>query len=140
MNNTIEIYCDGACYPNNPGGAMAYGFVVFKNGTRIHQDYGKCRPHENNTNNRAEYIAVGKALRWLIDNGHVTTNGHRSITVYSDSRLIVNQVNQAWQCHEASLRPYWRRAVELYNRAGCTLQWIPREQNHYADQLTRNVA
>ncbi len=91
------------------------------------------------TNNEAEYHALLKALsiiesKWLTrDKGRLpqTTAPFR---VYSDSKLMVNQVNGDYEVKDAKLRDLWREVNKLRQRIGSiSVEWIPREEN-YAGQ------
>ena len=75
----IKIYTDGAAR-GNPGLA-AVGYIIFRGDKLIKKNVkyiGK------STNNIAEYRAVINALRIAPKN--------KEITLYSDSKLIVNQI------------------------------------------------
>ena len=81
-DDILEIYTDGACR-NNPGkGAGAFLFVL--NGEIIKQEsiyFGHV------TNNQAEYKALINALEKAIEFKKY------KIKVFSDSQLLVNQMN-----------------------------------------------
>jgi ribonuclease HI len=78
----VIIYTDGACIGNpGPGG---YG-AVLKFGSRVKEMSGGFRL---TTNNRMEIMAAIVALRAL--------NKKCSVTLYSDSQLLVNSIEQGW--------------------------------------------
>ena len=90
--NIYYIYTDGASR-GNPGPA-AYGFVFLKEDVLIHQKssfIGKA------TNNTAEYLAIINALKDAIK----YTNGH--IKVFSDSQLVVCQINGLYRVNNSHL-------------------------------------
>lgn len=78
----VEIYTDGACSGNpGPGG---YGTIL---------KYGKhtkelSAGYTHTTNNRMELMAIIKGLEALKESCEVT--------VYSDSRYIVDAINKGW--------------------------------------------
>jgi ribonuclease HI len=79
----IHIYTDGACRGNpGPGG---YGIVMLYKGNRKELSAG----YRLTTNNRMELLAVIVALQKLktID---------IPITVYSDSKYVVDAINLGW--------------------------------------------
>ena len=79
---TVEIYTDGACSGNpGPGG---YG-VILKSGT---QQREISAGFKKTTNNRMEMRAVIEGLRLLKEPCQVT--------VYSDSRYLVDAVQKGW--------------------------------------------
>jgi ribonuclease HI len=123
----LQLWTDGAARPTNPGPA-GIG-VVGKMGGRtvleIAEYIGKT------TNNVAEYQAVVAALRRAVDMG-VTR-----VLLRSDSKLVVNQVNQRWQCRDESLIPLLGRVRGLAQRFETfAIEWIPRELNREADGLS----
>lgn len=83
------------------------------------------------TNNEGEYLALLLCLQELRD------MGIEDVAVYSDSELIVHQVNSEL---DPSYTPYYSRykpsfkngakkAVELMKLVRATLSWLPREEN-----------
>jgi ribonuclease HI len=84
--------------------------------------------------NISEYAAVRHALIWLKVNGWTD----HAITVYSDSQLIINQLSGKWQTLEPrlmSLRDKTRETAKAFPKVH--YQWIPREANKEADQLSK---
>ena len=62
------------------------------------------------------------------------------ISVFSDSKLVVEQINGAWKVRDPDLRGPWQECQDsLRALRNCNLkaviQWIPRERNSRADQL-----
>jgi ribonuclease HI len=82
----LEIYCDGAVL-DNPGGPGGWGFVARRVGEIIHRAHGSLF---GKSNNQAEYQAVIEALKWIEAAG--LTWG--LVTIYSDSQLVINQINR----------------------------------------------
>jgi ribonuclease HI len=87
MSLLIEVYFDGLCQPVNPCGIACYAFVVKSDGKTIHSDYGlAAEPFSKDaTNNVAEYMALVKALKWLLANNLNTGK----VEIKSDSQLVV---------------------------------------------------
>ena len=78
----VEIYTDGACSGNpGPGG---YG-TILKYGPHEKEISGAC---ENTTNNRMELMAAIKGLEHL--------NEPCKVTLYSDSRYLVDAMTKGW--------------------------------------------
>lgn len=132
----MELYCDGLCEPQNPGGHATWGFVATDDaGQEVHAACGYIGHGPGMTNNVAEYTAVIEALKWAY------TAGHRGFTVKTDSQLVVNQVRGEWQVKAAHLDALVARvrnglaACEAANR----ITWVPREQNARADALSRQA-
>ena len=84
----------------NPGPAGA-GFVI-EVGDEIVCRGGKFIPSA--TNNVAEY----EAFIWGLEN--VAALGHRHVTVYADSELLVKQINGQYRVKSEGLKPLFVRA------------------------------
>jgi ribonuclease HI len=86
------------------------------------------------THNVAEYHALIEGLMLA------RTHGIEHIRVYTDSELVVDQVNGVSAAREAHLRELLEVASDL--RAGFKsfrISWVPREWNAEADQLVRDA-
>ena len=82
------------------------------------------------TNNESEYEALiaGLSLAHQL--------GAENIQVYSDSQLIINQVQGEYQAKDDSMIQYLAVAQRLISKfKSCKLTQIPREQNSQADAL-----
>lgn len=95
----IEAVVDGASRGQGTGavGEAAIGVIIYKNRKIISQF---ARGLGRRTNNEAEYEAVLTALVIL------RAGGFDDPVIYSDSTVVVNQVNGTWQCHTPELIPY----------------------------------
>ena len=122
MPDKITIYTDGACSGNpGPGG---YG-TVMQYGERRNELSGGFR---KTTNNRMELLAVIEGLRAL--------NRPCEVTVYSDSKYIVDAVNKGWakrwkasgwkrNKRERALNPdMWAELLKLLDAHKVTLRWV----------------
>lgn len=122
MTDKIIIHTDGACSGNpGPGG---YGAVM---------QYGKHRNElsggfRRTTNNRMELLAVIEGLQLL--------NRPCEVTVFSDSKYIVDAVNKGWaerwqangwkrNKREKALNPdLWAKLLKLLDTHDVSLQWV----------------
>lgn len=131
------VFTDGSCEGNpGPGG---WGVVHVENGVIVHEKWG----HDpDTTNNRMELRALIEAYRLLPNDAR--------ITIYSDSRLCVDTINE-WAAQWE--KRGWRRKTgpiknlelvqELYALARAhprvTLKWIKAHDgslwNEYVDAL-----
>lgn len=97
MKKNISIYTDGACSGNpGPGG---YGLVAIDGTDK--EIFRDSNGYRKTTNNRMEILAAAKALELISNTCPVTDQSDRreidiKITVYSDSQLVVNTMNQGW--------------------------------------------
>jgi ribonuclease HI len=126
----IEAYTDGRAEPNP--GLGTYGYVIYKEGRRVHSEHGLAGREV--TNNYAEYFCLVKALERL--------SAHRDeeITVFSDSRLLVNQMEGKWRFKRGTYGEKYLEAKELAKGfSKLRFEWVPRERNSEADELT-NIA
>jgi len=86
------------------------------------------------TNNVAEYSGLIAGLTAAAE------LGARRVDVRMDSKLVVEQMSGRWQVKHEGLRDLAREAVALRGRFDAvTFQWIPREQNRYADRLANEA-
>ena len=140
----IEAYCDGCCEPMNPGGTAAYGAVILKDGKQIWSDSRIFRPikgHEKETsNNVAEYLGFQAILLYLLKEGL----NEETITVRGDSRLVICQMfvacgyRKKWRILDGYYIQIAQRCKELLTRfPRIRGEWIPREQNVLADELSK---
>jgi ribonuclease HI len=65
----ITIYFDGLCYPKNPGGVAAYGYLVYRDEELLWKGFGGVGQGRGMTNNVAEYEGLKAAALWLVDEG-----------------------------------------------------------------------
>jgi ribonuclease HI len=173
------IYCDGACEPKNPGGVATAGWGIFPDQpnpedsfSHLHSTFvpiaqeaqvvrdGRGNNDPKATNNFAEYCALGRALRFLKDQGW--KGG--SIQVYTDSKLLTNQISTKWRCNKEHLKELRARIWELLEQLELInvnreiwgsiddtgiddelgpgkfqIKWIPRDQNEFADELSKRA-
>ncbi|HVC26856.1 MAG TPA: ribonuclease HI family protein [Nitrososphaerales archaeon] len=126
----IEVYTDGRAEPNP--GLGTYGYVVYEDGRRTHSDYGLAG--RGVTNNYAEYLCLIKALE------NLAARRDEEITVFSDSTLLVNQMEGRWKFKGGNYSEKYLKAKELAGGfSRLRFEWIPREKNSEADELT-NIA
>jgi len=131
---TTTIYVDGCCEPVNPSGYACFGWTALDDdGSEIMFDYGLLLSGDGATNNLAEYGALVKALRWA------KAEGLRGVQIYSDSQLMVNQVNDTWMCNKELLIKARDVARRVMAEVEATLTWVPRQQNERADELSRQA-
>jgi len=81
------------------------------------------------TNNELEYEAIIAALE-LCENGD---------SIYSDSKLCVEQIIGNFKIRQAHLEPYATRAKKILETKKVTITWIPRERNLAGKYLEKKV-
>ena len=122
---TATAHIDGASR-GNPGPA-AYAVVLKQPGKPVILD---SEPLGTATNNVAEYTALVRALELAADQG-VT-----ALAVFSDSELLVKQMNGEYRVKSPDLQDLYAEAKDLRSKfARVTIAHVRREQNAEADRL-----
>jgi phosphoribosylglycinamide formyltransferase-1 len=126
----ITVYIDGGSR-GNPGPAAASFILADHNGTQLQ---AKASFLGQTTNNVAEYTAIVKALEAA---KHI---GAKQLTVFSDSELLVKQINGQYKVKSEQIRPLFRQAINLINKFGdCKVKHITRDKNKQADELVNQA-
>ena len=131
----IQVYFDGLCQPCNPKGIACYAFLVKKEQNIIHSEYGfAAEPYSADaTNNVAEYIAIIRALEWLLANNYE----NEKIMIKGDSQLVVSQIKRKFKVKATTIIPLYHKVMFLISKfTNIQFEWIPREQNKEADRLS----
>lgn len=127
----LSAYCDGACRVSNPG-ICSCAWVLY-DGDVERWFGGAYLGPELHTNNYAEYQGLLRLLRYLYEQEVY------GVTIYCDSALVVNQVNDLWDVNEPSLLPFWREAYGLRVKGGHLLKLVKGHAdtsgNNRADEL-----
>lgn len=122
----VRIHIDGAAR-GNPGPAGVGVFIIGPDGAvaeRLHRGIGEA------TNNVAEYRALLLALE------RAEALGYTDIEVFSDSELLVRQIQGRYQVRHPALKELYAVARERIGRLRrFGVQHVPREQNAEADAL-----
>jgi len=86
------------------------------------------------TNNQAEYYGMIKALERARD------LGINKINLFSDSQLVVNQMNGIYKVKNQELAPLHKQLKELANSfEGISFDYVPRELNKIADKEVNRI-
>ena len=108
----ISIYVDGAGGTNS-----GYGYYVKETGESFYEK----KP--NITNNQAEYMAIIAAL-----NKFVGTDDE--VTIFSDSKNTVSQLNHEYAINNEQLKELAREAWPIISKyPQLKITWIPRSEN-----------
>jgi len=122
---TWQIHIDGAAR-GNPGPA-ACAVVISRPGE---PDWEESICLGRTTNNIAEYTALVRALERAEE-----LHGKR-LAIFSDSELLVKQMNGEYRVKNADLKVLYDEAQELIKEFDhVSIQHVYREQNKRADQL-----
>jgi len=126
----VIAYVDGGSR-GNPGPAAAAFVLTDPTGTQLQ---AKAFFIGRNTNNIAEYTAIIKALE------AAKKIGAKQLTVFSDSELLVKQLNGQYKVKSELIRPLFRQAVEqLGGFENWKVQHIVRDKNRETDKLVNQA-
>jgi len=130
-NDKLLIYIDGASF-GNPGHS-GIGFVFCDENKNIIKKYYKYIGET--TNNSAEYMslifALQKSIYFQIKN----------IEVFSDSELLVRQINKIYRVKHPQLLLLYQICIDLINHfSSFKIHYIEREKNLTADKLAKKAA
>ncbi|AFH42257.1 ribonuclease HI family protein [Fervidicoccus fontis] len=134
---TIKVFFDGLYVKKDEEGIGTYAFVIYRNKEKIYEEMGKVSRKEGRvTNNAAEYIALEKALRWIIERGL----NDEKVIILGDSQLVIRQLNGEYKIKSENLYPLFLQIKNLLNKfKDVEISWIPREENQEADFLTKKA-
>ncbi len=127
-NASVELYVDGAADLHTKTAGI--GGVFYRNGDEL---FSFSEFIGSATNNEAEYKALIKGLK----------ESHKlnilSIVIYSDSELIVKQINGEYKVKNERMQVLNNKAISLlgkFNR--WSISHIPRDKNSVADKLSKD--
>jgi probable phosphoglycerate mutase len=126
----LQIHIDGGSR-GNPGEAGYGVYVQNADGGDVARLYGYLGVA---TNNVAEYQGLINGLLFALE------QGARRVRVFSDSELVVRQIEGRYKVKHPSMVPLHRQASDLLRRfAQWTVTHVPREQNREADKLANRA-
>ena len=133
LNKFVKIYTDGACRPNPGQGAI--GILILNEKNQELATGKKCIG--KTTNNGAEYHALLQGLELAL--GHCTWKA----ICYSDSSLIINQLNHDWRIKNRELLELNKnvRATEIQFKEKVEYRFTSRDNPYIkrADKLAKEA-
>ena len=131
----VSIYTDGGSR-GNPG-PSGFGVVIYDESKNVVDTISKFVGVK--TNNEAEYLALNEALSWLKAN----QEKHQILSVdfYSDSQLLVRQMQGKYKVKAPTIVPLYRLATSILFETKLNYQFheILRELNSVADELANQA-
>ncbi len=122
----IEVFTDGAS-SGNPGKG-GYGILMRMRGTSYEKTFSE--GFRLTTNNRMELMAVIVALEKI-------TRPDQEVTVYSDSKYVVDAVKNNWiygwkkkRFENVKNPDLWLRFLKVYPTQKVTFEWIKGHKGH----------
>mgnify|MGYP000851203694 FL=1 len=129
-NKELIAFIDGAS-KGNPG-ESSYAFVLGDGEGNIIMETAVRLGIA--TNNEAEY----QALLAVLD--QVISQKGKKLRVFSDSQLLVKQINHLYQVKSPNLIPLYQEAQSKIQKLGYfEISHIPREENQKADHLASEI-
>ena len=108
----ISVFVDGS-----GGSDGGFGFFVKETGESFYERKSEI------TNNQAEYLAIISALKKFADTDD-------EITIFSDSKNTVNQLNHEFAINNEKLRDLARESWLIIAKfSNLSIVWIPRKEN-----------
>lgn len=124
-----RAWFDGSAHPN-PGRCGIGGVIASPSGMRI--ELSQAAGYGNSS--EAEYRALIAVLQAAAD------AGARDLTVYGDSRVVIDDVNGQLRKAAASLADLRSETLALIAKlGGVDLRWVPRHKNPEADALSQRA-
>lgn len=130
----ITIYTDGSSKGNPGRGGYGVILVSGKHHKELSQGFRKT------TNNRMELLAVIVGLESIKKIGE-------EVTVYSDSKYVVESVEQGWlfdwmkKGFAKKKNPdLWKRFLEVYKKHKVKFIWLKGHNNHFENERCDQLA
>lgn len=128
----IECFFDGAVAPFSPGGYGGYGMLIREDHQTIYSEAVYIGRWPSLSSNCAEYAGCISVLRYLLKQNITEAR------IYGDSMLVIKQLNSEWKAKAGAYLPYYQEAWALRVQIpNVKLEWIPREMNYAADDLSK---
>lgn len=143
MPAAIKIYTDGACI-GNPGPGGFAGVIIV--GESVHKVRGR---EKRTTNSRMEIRAVTESLSYL---DSIPEADGAEITVYSDSRYVVDAFNQDWlskwrrngwrtsKKQRVKNQDLWRELHGMVHNKDISFRWVAGHDHDQTNDLCDRIA
>lgn len=116
INSTIDVWVDGACFPQDNGSMrIGWGVLITKEGEEVFRDKGNDIPPEAwvHRNVAGEIWAILKALEWC------QNNQVAGITIHFDYQGLENWVTGTWK----TKLPFTRAYAHAVRNSGIKIRW-----------------
>ena len=126
-NREISLYIDGAADLQSKTAGI--GGVITKDGEEV---FSFSEYLHDATNNEAEYAALVKGLKYLIQLKLLNAN------IYSDSELVVKQIKGEYRVKHPRMQELYKEAMDQFQHMDTwTINHILRDNNDTADGLAK---
>lgn len=124
-----KLYCDGASRGNPGDAGIGCVIIIDSKKIEISEYIGKT------TNNVAEYKALIRGLE------EVLKLKAQEVDIFSDSELLVMQINGVYKVRNKKLLPLYSQVKELLSKfKGYQIFHIYRDENFNADKLAKEAS
>ena len=130
----IKVWVDGLAKGNHLKGKGEAAVGVVIEGT-IRRNWLSHKIKEPLTNNEAEYVALLVAARYI----RMVSGKGEDVFIFSDSALVVNQLNGVWKTNDKKFIPIQDEIRSLLDGANVYYIWVNREQTKEADRLANQA-
>lgn len=123
-DDCLNIYCDGSGW-----NGLVSGWCIFADGMDLKPNPILMKFPVEYTNNEMEYYAMIKAL--------IVSMAVKKPVVYSDSKLVVEQLNGNYKVKSENLLLLSNIARNLIDATEAKVVWIPRDKNKAGQLLDK---
>lgn len=124
-DSEISLYIDGAADLHSKTAGI--GGVIYRNHDEL---FSFSEYLDDATNNEAEYTALIRGLE------HLIALDQLSAKIYSDSELVVKQINGEYRVKNPRMQNLYQKAMRLFNQLDqYTFTHVLRDKNTAADKL-----
>jgi len=135
----VEAWFDGAVEPFNPGGHGGYGALVKLDGRTVWRESKYIGSGPQVSSNVAEYCGAIACMTYLLALTFVRERVSSAV-LRGDSMLVIKQLDGIWRVKSGLYMPFYREAVRLRSQLpSVRLEWVPRDQNSEADELSKQA-
>lgn len=135
----IEVYCDGSGNTFESDGG--YGFRLVVEGSLYKEGSGYIARATNNVAEITAAISGLEELKRLIATDPIFAAGNQSVTLVSDSQLVLGYASGRYQCKALHLTQLYIRLRQLYQELNAEVRWVKGhsgdEHNEGCDKLAK---
>jgi len=124
------LHFDGSCQPNP--GKMQIGIYIYNTNNKS-EKYYITKKLGMGTNNVAEFVACLVGIKYI--KNILKCN---NMIIYGDSNLTINIINNKWNTKHKNLEGLAKLLRTELKNVSFTAQWIPREENEVANDISVN--